>query len=545
MQTTLFNFNNLGLVLVVILFSGKCCQNSFAVEYGPSLSSLTGVFVNWKGPDIWALESGRKVKLGKYPGFSTVIPLITGDSQATSDQIFQERGISTVGEFMVEAPPSYGLIAVIQELKLRKSTRDRGYNSSSCLDYIQFGELKTSGLGNVTGKICGTVHRDDTSVKPSGLIGPRTFISSGGKIRMAFNHAYVSELVDALLSGGSHRKKPILRVEVAFTAYKTNCSDEWVSMTNETAELETFEACNDYTLSLNQTCISSKLLCDDVFNCGGDGETLGSDDHQVLCPDKAARTTEKEPEEAEEPSERPNALNGLLNLGTLYTTSGSGPPFQFERKFKPYVSPAESAFQTPESTLRKPGGVSSSASGSVNTNDPESESAGHSPAGENVIRPVGVFSVSKTGSDINESPPKRMDISHEDANYGRRELADAINSVIYGVALFIVFTIFITLFVIYIGRRIQMNLSARNSRTSIAPVVSSTVTTPTIRPSTTTAVITRDNASCNSSPSRELAFSSSNTTVVLVTLPQAQSAETYDLPPAYDTLFPIPNSARS
>lgn len=34
-------------------------------------------------------------------------------------------------------PYRYGVIAVIQELKLRKSTRDRGYNSSACLDYIQ------------------------------------------------------------------------------------------------------------------------------------------------------------------------------------------------------------------------------------------------------------------------------------------------------------------------------------------------------------------------------------------------------------------------
>lgn len=71
-----------------------------------SLSSLTGVFVNWKGPDIWSLESGRRVKLAQYPGYSTVIPLITGSSQATSQQIFTERGISTVGEFIVEAPPS-------------------------------------------------------------------------------------------------------------------------------------------------------------------------------------------------------------------------------------------------------------------------------------------------------------------------------------------------------------------------------------------------------------------------------------------------------
>lgn len=78
----------------------------FSMPEIASLASLTGVFVNWKGPDIWSLESGRRVKLSQYPGFSTVIPLITGDSQATSEQIFQERGISTVGEFMVEAPPS-------------------------------------------------------------------------------------------------------------------------------------------------------------------------------------------------------------------------------------------------------------------------------------------------------------------------------------------------------------------------------------------------------------------------------------------------------
>lgn len=321
---------------------------------------------------------------------------------------------------------------------------------------------------------------------------------------------------------------------------------------DDSTELETFEACNDYSQLSNQTCISSKLLCDDIYNCGGDGETLGSDDQQALCPDKPMRTTEKEPEEPEnEPTERPNSLNGLLNLGTYYGNSASHPPFQFERKFKPYVSPAESVFQQENSppSHRKPTTASStSGSNSGHTTEHSSLSPSVS-SGETVVRPVGVFSVGKTNSgDINESVPKRVDIlSNEDPNYGRRELADAINSVIYGVALFIVFTIFITLFVIYIGRRIQMNLSARSSRSSISPVVAAAVTTPSIRPSTTTAVITRDNASCNNAQSRgELAFSSSNTTVVLVTLPQqAQNAETYDLPPSYDTLFPNPimNSA--
>jgi hypothetical protein len=113
------------------------------LNFPASLSSLTGVFVNWKGPDLFAIESGRKVKLENYPGYAAVIPLVTGDSKATSDQIFKERGISTVGEFIVEAPKGYGIIAVIQEMKLRKTTRDRGSSNANpnatltCSDYIQ------------------------------------------------------------------------------------------------------------------------------------------------------------------------------------------------------------------------------------------------------------------------------------------------------------------------------------------------------------------------------------------------------------------------
>lgn len=339
---------------------------------------------------------------------------------------------------------------------------------------------------------------------------------------------------------------------------------------------------------MNQTCISSKLLCDDIFNCGGDNDTLGSDDQQTLCPDKPIRTTEKELDEPDEATDRPSGLNGLLNLGTLYgaaANSGSHPPFQYERKFKPYVSPSDSSsiYQQQESSQqqRHPSNRKASGSGngagrhSVNANG-ELHNSNYGSSENVAVHPVPMGGASYTTSDIiNESPPKRMDIlvpSHggaivEDPGYGRRELADAINSVIYGVALFIVFTIFITLFVIFIGRKIQMNLSARNSnnnnnsnsssRGSMAPVVSAGVTTPSIRPSTTTAVITRDNhhrrtasATCGNGAMQgnrstmaptELSFSSSNTTVVLLTLPQhSQSGEstTYDLPPPYETLFP-------
>lgn len=281
-----------------------------------------------------------------------------------------------------------------------------------------------------------------------------------------------------------------------------------------------------------------------MYNCGGDSDSLGSDDQQTLCPDKPMRTTEKEPDEADEPTERPSVFNAILALA---------PPFE-QRRFTPYASPADNTpSPTKPSTIsyRKP---NSSSLSNVPNNDISASKTNtmqahlennvlveESRASENIVRPIG-YSISKSNRDISELPKLH---ESDDPSYGRRELADAINSVIYGVALFIVFTIFITLFVIYIGRRIQMNLSQRNSRGSMAPVVAATaVATPTIRPSTTTAVITRDNTSCTTNPqTRELAFSSSNTTVVLVTLPQHSQngdATTYDLPPSYDTLFPSP-----
>jgi hypothetical protein len=104
------------------------------------MSSLTGVFVNWKGPDILALESGRKIRLENYPGYSVTLPLINQNAAATSEQIFKERGISTVGEFVVQAPKGHGIIVVIQELKLRKTTnRDKTNLNATvgCSDFIQ------------------------------------------------------------------------------------------------------------------------------------------------------------------------------------------------------------------------------------------------------------------------------------------------------------------------------------------------------------------------------------------------------------------------
>lgn len=66
-------------------------------------------------------------------------------------------------------------------------------------------------------KICGTVLRDDKNVRPKGLLGPRTYQSLSNRLRVAFSHAYVTELVHSLLGS---KQKHILKAELTFTAYK-------------------------------------------------------------------------------------------------------------------------------------------------------------------------------------------------------------------------------------------------------------------------------------------------------------------------------------
>jgi len=82
---------------------------------------------------------------------------------------------------------------------------------------LQFGEKKSEANRGFSPKICGTVNRDDTSTKPEGLLGPRSFRSPSNKMLTAFNHAYVAELVDSLLGS---RQKHVLKLEIAYTAYK-------------------------------------------------------------------------------------------------------------------------------------------------------------------------------------------------------------------------------------------------------------------------------------------------------------------------------------
>jgi hypothetical protein len=302
-----------------------------------------------------------------------------------------------------------------------------------------------------------------------------------------------------------------------------------------------YEICSDYETLVNPPCISSKLLCDDIYNCGGDSETLGSDDGFSTCPDKPIRTTveplpeEKEPENDEKP-------DGLSNLATYLgiPSLSSFPQRKFERRFRPsYVSSSQQfgSGYSFDFTTRRSDKVASTSS---TTEDPSYNNNNNSSNNASSV------SISDAEVSSNSDSSNNLLRYETDSDiYSRRELSHAINSVIYGVAIFIIFTIFITVFVVCIAKKIQMTWSARRSSCSTeserSNATSVSIPNPAIPSATATVITSALGPGCIPPVSNgELAYAPANTTVVLLTLPQ--NVEAYDPPPSYDTLFPSQNN---
>lgn len=94
-----------------------------------SLVSLTRWDRLVRGPTIFNPDTGRTILLEDYPNYSVVIPLAPDSPSATSNQVFISRRVSGPGEFSVEAPPGFGVMAVIQSLELRVA-------DDTCNDFI-------------------------------------------------------------------------------------------------------------------------------------------------------------------------------------------------------------------------------------------------------------------------------------------------------------------------------------------------------------------------------------------------------------------------
>lgn len=83
---------------------------------------------------------------------------------------------------------------------------------------LQFGEVDS---GAETEAICGKVDNRDGSFAPSSLIGPRTFISPSGRMKVLFYHGYIWGLVrDFNFDLLDPSRNPVLRAEIVFTAFK-------------------------------------------------------------------------------------------------------------------------------------------------------------------------------------------------------------------------------------------------------------------------------------------------------------------------------------
>jgi len=316
--------------------------------------------------------------------------------------------------------------------------------------------------------------------------------------------------------------------------FPENCTDESAvsnTTTPLTIEDDGYQMCSEYTSSDKQICISSQLLCDDIYNCGSESDILGSDEDTVSCPDKPIRTT-PEPSKDEKDSEEKAGETSFPNFATYFGIPSLS-TYQPTRKFRPYVSSSGYSF---DFTTRRPDRYittisSSSASSTEGSSSDNNKVESEKPSVEGSEVPS-----SNVNSDNN-----LLKYGEEEDYYNRRQLSHAINSVIYGVAIFIIFTIFITVFVVCVAKKIQMTwVERRNSSSAGSQGSHSTsVSTPSIIPSTTATVFTSGHVpGCIiPPPNGDLAYPSNpNTTVVVLTLPQ----ETYDPPPSYDTLFPAP-----
>ncbi|ODM96156.1 hypothetical protein Ocin01_10529 [Orchesella cincta] len=143
------------------------------------------------------------------------------------------------------------------------------------------------GGGIETTGTCGKVDIRDGSYSPQGLIGPRTFVSPSGKMRVLFYHGFIwglvrnfnFDLLDPSLN-------PMLRVEIAFTAIK-DCPSTNTTLSGETQNesdpnFNSLISCSPSAVNNSKTCISKELRCDRTLNCGFE-QDFGSDEDILGC----------------------------------------------------------------------------------------------------------------------------------------------------------------------------------------------------------------------------------------------------------------------
>ncbi|CAG7827754.1 unnamed protein product [Allacma fusca] len=230
-------------------------------NYKPSISELSVPF-----------RDNPKILLANFPGNAVVLALLNGEVSASNYMVHLARqaGNSDPGHFIVEAPKDYGVMAVIQQLHLRRISDSKSLLQlvNNCKDYIMFEGYK----GEKTIPICGTVGKRDDSFYPPDLHGPKFFNSPNGSIKVTFrNHYdYGNELI-APNEAFNQSNQEILTVHVAFTAYSKCVTPE--------------ETSRKFKCTIEK-CIDRSLECDEIVNCtpGENQRHFGIDEKNCSVP---------------------------------------------------------------------------------------------------------------------------------------------------------------------------------------------------------------------------------------------------------------------
>ncbi|XP_021955286.1 uncharacterized protein LOC110851711 isoform X2 [Folsomia candida] len=224
------------LVLLISMF-----QWVGGVQYGPSLDFLIP-------PGNERGRPSKQIHLdGFHPTYSVTLPLANNSAMALVSRVHPQ------GDFSVLAPTGWGIMAVVQTLRLRTGVV---YSSSEdtflkCRDFLRFT------AGNQTAQVCGDVMKYSKEGSPQGLLGPRTFITTESQLTLALH-------VDRGHGVHDYSWHEQIALELVLTAFKECPRNGLLAQWKKWTGSNPLRSCSP---AEDTFCIHSATFCDGVGNC--------------------------------------------------------------------------------------------------------------------------------------------------------------------------------------------------------------------------------------------------------------------------------------
>ena len=150
-------------------------------------------------------------------------------------------------------------------------------------------------MGKISSPICGVVEAQELSIEPSGLIGPRTFTVSGGKLAVKlfiFSNTITQEsdidpargaITVEISFTASLNTNPLNVVGILFTAHMGLCQ----FLNYDGGQNDTWVYCPSPAVP---DCIHESLFCDKEIQCASDTTAAEYGVDQVQCGQEALYT---------------------------------------------------------------------------------------------------------------------------------------------------------------------------------------------------------------------------------------------------------------